>query len=54
MDGSAWENGGDASRRVVRGGSWADDPRFLRSGYRVTSSPDYRDGFTGLRIARTF
>ena len=29
-DGSAWLQGGDASRRVGRGGSWHSNPRFLR------------------------
>ena len=30
VDGSAWESG-DCSERVLRGGSWGDEPRFLRA-----------------------
>ena len=52
-DGQAWE-GGDCSRRVLRGGSWIDSPRDLRSAIRggytpaVIRSPD-----SGFRIARS-
>ena len=51
-DGSAWERG-DCSFRVVRGGSWYDYPRDLRSAYRdrylFTSLIDV----FGFRVART-
>ncbi len=52
-EGSAWVNGGDQARRVLRGGAWNDIPSILRSADRIRSEPDYRDFFTGLRIART-
>jgi formylglycine-generating enzyme required for sulfatase activity len=53
-DGSARMSGGDASRRVLRGGSWFSTPQFLRSAYRFRSTPDNRNDVTGFRIARTF
>jgi formylglycine-generating enzyme required for sulfatase activity len=53
-NGSAWMSGGDQTRRVLRGGSWGGTPQGLRSAYRVRFAPDYRNGFTGFRIARTF
>ncbi len=41
-----------ASRRVYRGGSWADDPRYARSPRRVGVKPDYRYYDLGFRVAR--
>ncbi|MBS9769426.1 MAG: SUMF1/EgtB/PvdO family nonheme iron enzyme [Trichodesmium erythraeum GBRTRLIN201] len=34
-DGSAWETGGDSSRRVCRGGSWVNYPGRCRSADRI-------------------
>ena len=51
-DGQAWERG-DCIRRVLRGGSWADVPRYLRSADRGWSSVDYRRNSIGFRIARS-
>jgi formylglycine-generating enzyme required for sulfatase activity len=51
-DGSVWK-GGDASSRVLRGGSWNDDPQLLRSAYRGGLQPDYRLDGVGFRVART-
>jgi formylglycine-generating enzyme required for sulfatase activity len=52
-DGSAWIEGADCSRRVVRGGSWYLDPQDLRSAVRVASPADDRDTSLGFRVART-
>jgi formylglycine-generating enzyme required for sulfatase activity len=50
-DGSAWTTG-DCSARVLRGGSWGDDPRGLRAAYRFRLGPDNRYYFAGFRVAR--
>ena len=49
----AREESNDKRRRVVRGGSWIDTPRDLRSARRDQDAPDYRLGFVGFRLART-
>lgn len=56
IDGSVWldKDGGDCSRRVVRGGSWSGRPQDLRSAERfwiLTDGPNLNLGF---RIARDF
>jgi len=51
-DGSAWK-GGNASSRVLRGGSWSGIPRVLRSADRDGYPPDFRDDDVGFRVART-
>ncbi len=51
-DGSAWESG-DCSRRVLRGGSWGDEPWFLRAAARLRSPTGERNYYIGFRIART-
>ena len=55
-DGSAWKetNGGDCSRRVVRGGSWSSDPPYLRSAFRLRFYFDGASIELGFRIARAF
>ena len=53
-DGSAWTTGGDCAKRVLRGGSWLSDPRFLRSAYRFRVETGFRDVNVGFRVARTF
>ncbi len=37
---------------VVRGGSWNDEPRNVRSADRHRSDPDFRDYFLGFRLVR--
>ena len=51
-DGSAWLSG-ECGRRVLRGGSWYDNPKFLRSANRNWSTPDNRTFYHGFRLART-
>ena len=51
-NGGVWE-GGDCSRRVVRGGSWFNEPRNLRSAYRDGNSAGDRGSSVGFRLART-
>ena len=50
-DGSPWKSG-DCRFRVVRGGSWRNDPGLLRSAGRVRHFADYRNDNLGFRIAR--
>ena len=52
---SAWlgDNGGDCTARVVRGGSWMDDPDLVGSEWRAGYSTNTRDWAFGLRVART-
>jgi formylglycine-generating enzyme required for sulfatase activity len=50
-DGSA-RTTGNCSRRVVRGGSWANGPRDLRSAVRDSNATGERSGNLGFRLAR--
>jgi len=38
--------------RVVRGGSWANEPDFLKVNYRNFHPPPFKDLFVGFRVAR--
>ena len=40
-------------RRVLRGGSWDNDPRSLRSADRGWNGASYREYDLGFRVART-
>jgi len=51
-DGSVWL-GGDTSRRVLRGGSYVDNPYLLRSTIRATVQPEARYSDIGFRVAKT-
>jgi len=40
----------EGSNRVLRGGSWRDDARFVRAAYRYYGSPDNRISYLGFRL----
>ncbi|MBD2115090.1 formylglycine-generating enzyme family protein [Nodosilinea sp. FACHB-141] len=50
IDGSAWIAGGNASRRVLRGGSWFNLPWNCRSAYRDGYGPGDDDNYIGFRV----
>lgn len=57
MHGNVWEwvedcRQGDPELRVLRGGSWGDGGRYLRSAFRNANDRGYRSDGTGLRLAR--
>ena len=49
-DGSVWIEGGNASRRLLRGGSWYSNPQRCRSAYRNHLNPDYAGNYFGFRV----
>ncbi|MEB3355346.1 MAG: SUMF1/EgtB/PvdO family nonheme iron enzyme [Synechococcales bacterium] len=49
-DGSAWIEGGDSTRRLLRGGSWDNVPRYCRSAYRDRDVADGRYSYIGFRV----
>ncbi|WP_256077208.1 bifunctional serine/threonine-protein kinase/formylglycine-generating enzyme family protein [Massilia sp. YIM B04103] len=52
LDGRAWEEGGDAARRILRGGAWLYNPRYLRSALRNGYSAVLANDVVGFRVAR--
>ena len=52
-DGSVWDQGADANRRVVRGGSRGNIPRYLRSAVRDGYAALNRYNDLGFRVRRT-
>lgn len=51
-NGGAWTSG-SCSRRVLRGGSWGNNPRNLHSANRIGISTSKRVNSVGFRVART-
>ncbi|MGH8653655.1 MAG: formylglycine-generating enzyme family protein [Gammaproteobacteria bacterium] len=53
-DGSAWREAddGNCARRVFRGGSWYNLPRFVRSAFRYWTTPDIRSNHISFRLAQ--
>jgi formylglycine-generating enzyme required for sulfatase activity len=52
LDGSAWETGGERARRILRGGSWLYNPRYLRSALRNGFSAVMSNDIVGFRVVR--
>ena len=50
-DGSAWESG-DCDYRVMRGGAWSNNAKYLRSATRIAYSPDFQYDYYGFRVHR--
>jgi formylglycine-generating enzyme required for sulfatase activity len=51
-DGRSWEDGGDCSNRMVRGGSWTGSPWAVRASFRGSEESGSRYAHTGIRVAR--
>ena len=50
-DGSAWMEGGNQARRVLRGGSWYNYAGYARSAYRLWGDTYDRSSYVGFRLA---
>jgi formylglycine-generating enzyme required for sulfatase activity len=53
LDGSAWTEGGEAAIRVLRGGSWKNDPGWCRSAVRTRHSRNHFYDYSGFRVVCT-
>jgi formylglycine-generating enzyme required for sulfatase activity len=52
-NGSAWIEADDVANRVIRGGSWRNEPNCCRSTYRMSNNADDKSSSNlGFRIAR--
>jgi formylglycine-generating enzyme required for sulfatase activity len=51
-DGSAWEGGGDASRKVLKGGSWFSYPENIRFANKIRAHYMWVSDQFGFRIAK--
>ncbi len=49
-NGSAWLEGGEQNRHIVRGGSWTSNERISRSAFRNKLDAYYRDCNIGFRV----
>lgn len=51
--GGTWPGACESDEHSIRGGSWLDDPEYLRSARRVEIRPAGRLNYLGFRVART-
>lgn len=51
--GAAWPGACESDEHSIRGGSWLDDPEYLRSARRTEIRPAGRLNYLGFRVART-
>jgi len=51
-DGGIWEEGANKGLRVLRGGSWYDDPDVTRAADRSRNNLDHRSFVVGFRVVR--
>ncbi|MBD2560091.1 MULTISPECIES: SUMF1/EgtB/PvdO family nonheme iron enzyme [Nostoc] len=49
-DGTAWTVNGNSEKRIVRGGSWIDNPAYCGAATRFYVSPAVRDDNVGFRV----
>lgn len=50
-DGSVWNASDDSGSKVLRDGSWYDNPWFCRSAFRYYGTSDCRSRLIGFRVA---
>jgi len=50
QDGSAWLDGGEQGKRLLRGGAWYGSAIYCRSTYRFRWDAGYRSGYIGFRV----
>jgi formylglycine-generating enzyme required for sulfatase activity len=50
IDGSAWVPEENSGLKILRGGSWLNDPRYCRSAIRYNLNPGYRSYIVGFRV----
>jgi formylglycine-generating enzyme required for sulfatase activity len=53
IDGSPWLHGGDPSFRVVRGGSWRNEPKLIGAAIRRERNINVGFDTLGFRVAKT-
>ena len=54
IDGTVWQSGANEERRVIRGGSWGDEPDAIRSAHRARTEPGSKNNYVGFRVVCEF